>query len=42
MALVGRSVGTRPLGRHRLEWKDNIKTEPQAVRLGGTDLNAVA
>jgi hypothetical protein len=40
--LVGRSDGRRPLGRHRLEWEGTIKMELQAVRLGGTDLNAVA
>jgi hypothetical protein len=39
--LVGRSDGTRPLGRHRLGWEDNIKMDIQAVRLGGTDLIAV-
>jgi hypothetical protein len=39
--LVGGSEGTRPLGRHRLEWEDNIKVDRQTVRLGGTDWNAV-
>jgi len=32
--LVG---GKRPLGRPRGRWADNIKTDLQEVRLGGTD-----
>jgi hypothetical protein len=29
--LVGRPEGRRPLGRPRLRWKDNIKTDLQEV-----------
>jgi hypothetical protein len=29
--LVGKSVGKRPLGRHRHRWKDNIKMDLQEV-----------
>jgi hypothetical protein len=27
MVLVGRPEGTRPLGRHRRRWEDNIKMD---------------
>jgi hypothetical protein len=29
--LLGRSEGRRPLGRPRLRWEDNIKTDLQDV-----------
>jgi len=29
--LVGKSEGKRPLGRFRLKWKENIKTNPEEV-----------
>ena len=29
--LVGKTEGTRPLGRHRSRWEDNIKTKRQEV-----------
>ena len=40
--LVGRYDRTRPLGRPRLEWEDNIKVYLQALGLEGTDWNTVA
>jgi hypothetical protein len=35
--LVGRPDGKRPLGRPRLMWEDNIKTDHQKVGWGGMD-----
>jgi len=35
--LVGKSEGKRPLGRPRLRWEDNIKTDLQEVGCGGMD-----
>ena len=32
--LVGKAEGKRPLGRHRLEWEDNIKMDLQEVGCG--------
>jgi hypothetical protein len=32
--LVGKSEGTRPLGRHRHRWEDNIKMDLQEVGTG--------
>jgi len=32
--LMGKSEGKRPLGRPRLRWEDNIKTDLQEVCLG--------
>jgi hypothetical protein len=36
--LVGKPEGKRPLGRPRLRWKDNIKTDLQDVGCGGMDI----
>jgi hypothetical protein len=36
-ALVGKPEGTRPLGRHRHRWEDNIKMDLRKVGWGGTD-----
>jgi len=33
--LVGKPEGTRPLGRPRRRWEDNIKMDPQEVGGGG-------
>jgi len=35
--LVGKPEGKRPLGRPRLRWEDNIKTDLQEVGRGGMD-----
>jgi len=35
--LVGKREGKRPLGRSRRRWKDNIRTDLQAVECGGMD-----
>jgi hypothetical protein len=35
--LVGKPEGTRPLGRPRRRWEDNIKTDLQKVGGGGGD-----
>jgi hypothetical protein len=35
--LVGKHEGKRPLGRPRLRWEDNIKTDLQEVGCGGMD-----
>ena len=35
--LVGKPEGKRPLGRPRLRWEDNIKTDLQEVGCGGMD-----
>jgi len=35
--LVGKPEGKRPLGRPRLRWEDNIKTDLQEVGFGGMD-----
>jgi len=32
--LVGKTEGTRPLGRHRSRWEDNIKMDLQEVGWG--------
>jgi hypothetical protein len=34
---VGKPEGKRPMGRPRRRWKDNIKTDLQAVGCGGMD-----
>jgi len=34
---VGKPEGKRPLGRHRLRWKDNIKIDIQEVGCGDMD-----
>jgi hypothetical protein len=38
MILMGKPKGQRPLERHRHRWKDNIKTDIQAVGCGGLGL----
>jgi hypothetical protein len=35
--LVGKPEGTRPLGRHRRRWEDNIRTGLGEIRCGGMD-----
>ena len=35
--LVGKPVGTRPLGRPRVRWVDNIRTDFQEVGCGYMD-----
>jgi hypothetical protein len=40
--LVGNPERTRPLGRLRLKWYDNIKMYLQEVRLEGMDWNELA
>jgi len=35
--LVGKPEGTRPLGRSRRRWEDNIKMDLQEVRCGAMD-----
>jgi hypothetical protein len=35
--LVGKREGTRPLGRPRRRWEDNIKMDLQEVGCGGMD-----
>jgi hypothetical protein len=35
--LVGKPEGTRPLGRPRHRWEDNIKVDLQEVGRGGGD-----
>jgi hypothetical protein len=35
--LVEKREGKRPLGRPRLRWEDNIKTDLQVVGCGGMD-----
>ena len=35
--LVGKPEGTRPLGRPRHRWEDNIKMDLQEVGCGGMD-----
>ena len=35
--LVGKLEGKRPLGRTRLKWEDNIRTDRQEVGCGGMD-----
>jgi hypothetical protein len=35
--LMGKPVGTRPLGRARCRWEDNIKIDLQEVGCGGMD-----
>ena len=34
---MGKPEGKRPLGRPRRRWEDNIETDLQEVRYGGTD-----
>jgi hypothetical protein len=36
-ALVGKPEGTRPLGRPRRRWEDNIKMDLREVGWGGMD-----
>ena len=36
-ALVGKSEGKRPLGRHRRRWEDNVKMDLQEVGCWGRD-----
>jgi hypothetical protein len=38
-ALVGKPEGTRPLGRHRRRWEDNIKMDLREVGWGGHGLD---
>jgi len=40
--LVGKPEGNSPLGRSRLRWEYNIKTDPQEVGYGGMDWSDVA
>jgi hypothetical protein len=40
--VVGRPDGYALLGRFRLRWEDNIKTDPQEVGCGGIDWIVVA
>jgi hypothetical protein len=35
--LVGKSEGTRPLGRPRCKWVNNIKMELRGIAWGGMD-----
>ena len=35
--LVGKPEGTRPFGRPRLRWEDNIKTDLKEVGCAGMD-----
>jgi hypothetical protein len=35
--LVGRSEGKRPLGRPRLRWEDNIKTDLREIGFDGAN-----
>jgi len=35
--LVGKPEGTRPLGKPRHRWEDNIKMDLQEVECGGMD-----
>ena len=35
--MVGKPKGTRPLGRHRCRWKDNIKMDLQEEGCRGMD-----
>jgi hypothetical protein len=35
--LGGKPEGTRPLGRSRHRWENNIKADVQEVRFGGMD-----
>jgi len=37
MVLVGKPEGTKPLGRPRRRWKDNIKKDLRDVGCGGMD-----
>jgi hypothetical protein len=34
---VGKTVGKRPLGRHRRSWEDNIKLDVREVEFNGMD-----
>jgi hypothetical protein len=40
--LLGKSGVTRPLGRPRCRWEDNIKMDLQEVKFGGMDWIGVA
>jgi len=40
--LVRKPEGTRPLGRPRSRWEDNIKKDLQEVGCGGVDWNDLA
>jgi len=40
--LVEKSEGTRPLGRPRRRWEDNIKIDPQEVEWRGRDWGGMA
>ena len=40
--LVEKSEGTRPLGRPRRRWEDNIKMDPQEVEWRGRDRSGLA
>jgi hypothetical protein len=40
--LVGEPEGKRPLGRSRCRWMDNIKVDPEEIRLRGVDWIGVA
>jgi len=38
--LAGKPEGTRPLGRPRRRWEDNIKMEPKGISMGGHELDS--
>jgi hypothetical protein len=40
--LVEKSEGTRPLGRPRRRWEDNIKMDSQEVEWRGSDSSGLA
>jgi hypothetical protein len=40
--LVGRSEGTRPLGRPRRMWEDNIKMDLRKILIDGANLIRLA
>jgi hypothetical protein len=42
MLFLGKLEGTRPLGRSRRRWVDNIKMDLAEMGLGGVDWNGLA